>query len=64
MAVLKPNVLCRLNTITVVSKWANAWIFAELKSSYQHCVSPKSEKAAERAYEFNSTECCVGSSVS
>jgi hypothetical protein len=67
MSELKPNetgCLVPLNTTTVDSKWTNAWIFAELKNSCQHCVAPKSEKSAGRAYEFNGAECYVSNSVS
>jgi len=65
IAVLKSNkMVCLVNTITVASKWANAWILAEMKGSCQHCVAPKSEKAAGKAYGFNSTECYVTNCVS
>ena len=61
---MKRPVLCRWNTTTVVSKWTNGWIFAELKGSCQHCVAPKSEKAAGRVCEFDSAECHVNNSES
>jgi len=61
---MKRHVLCRWNTTTVVSKWASAWIFAELKGSCQHCVASKSEKTAGRVYEFDGTECYVSNSES
>jgi len=46
---MKRSVLCCWNTKTVVSKWANASIFAELQGSCQHCVASNQKRPQEES---------------